>query len=128
MDDIRSRMERGRKAIRLAREKGMDTSSWEKELARLEALAQAEGVARYTSETLDNRGWCLWKCSSLNNDIIVVCRDEIISGYPKGYPVYIEHELESIGRHDISPYLLNLVHEVKKLAGAVVVSIGGSTD
>jgi len=40
MDDIGSRIERGKKAIELAREQGMDTASWEKELAGLEALAR----------------------------------------------------------------------------------------
>ena len=122
MDDIRLRIERGKKAIELARKKGMDASSWEKELASLEALAQAEDVARLTSELLDKQEWCLWKCSALDDDIIVVCRDEISSGYPKGYPIYTEGELGTLSQSGISDKTLRLIHEAKKLAGARVIT------
>lgn len=118
MNDTKSRIERGRKAIKVAREKGMDTSYWEKELAILEALAQAEDTARRTGELLDKQGWCLWKCSALDGDIIVVYRDEVSVGYPKGYPVYIEYELELLGRDKVNHDSLRLIHEAKKLAGA----------
>jgi hypothetical protein len=120
MDDIRSRIERGKKAIELAREKGMDTSSWEKELASLEALAQAEDVARRTSEILDKQGWCLWKCSAFDDDIILVRRDEADSGYPRGYPIYMEDELEKLCPGGIDDKTLRLIHEGKKLTGARV--------
>jgi hypothetical protein len=122
MDDMRSRIERGKKAIELAREQGMDTASWEKELAGLEALAQAEDVARRTSELLDKQGWCLWKCSALDDDIIMVCRDEADGGYPTGYPIYLEGELEVLCQGDIGDGTLRLVHEAKKLAGARVIT------
>ena len=118
MDDIRSRIERGKKAIKLAREKRIDTSSWERELVSLETLAQAEEVARRTGELLSNQGWCLWECGALDYDIIVVCRDEDSGGYPKGYPVYMEGELKNLCWGDINDGTLRLVHEAKKLAGA----------
>ena len=122
MDDIRSRIERGRKAIKVAREKGMDTSSWDRDLASLEALAGAENTARLTGELLGKQGWCLWKCSTLDDDIIVVCRDEDSGGYPKGYPVYIEYELGVLGRDDVNHDSLRLIHEAKKLVGARLVN------
>jgi len=122
VDDIRSRIERGRKAVKIAREKGMDTSYWEKELAQLEVLAQAEDTARRTGELLGKRGWCLWKCGALDDDIVVVCRDEDSGGYPKGYPVYIEYELGMLGRDDVNHDSLRLIHEAKKLAGARLVN------
>ena len=120
MDDMRLRIERGKKAIELAREKGVDTSSWEKELAGLEVLAQAEEVARRTSELLDKQGWCLWKCSALDDDIVVVCRDEADGGYPTGYPIYMEGELEKLSQDGINDKTLRLIHEAKKLTGARV--------
>jgi hypothetical protein len=58
MDNLETRIKQGRKAIALARERGMDISLWEKELARLEALARAEEVARRTRELLNSQGWC----------------------------------------------------------------------
>jgi len=122
VDDIRSRIERGRKAIKVAREKGMDTSSWDRDLASLEALAGAENTARLTGELLGKQGWCLWKCSTLDDDIIVVCRDEDSGGYPKGYPVYIEYELGVLGRDDVNHDSLRLIHEAKKLVGARLVN------
>lgn len=123
MDDIRSRIERGRKAIKVAREKGMDTSSWDRDLASLEALVGAEDTARRTTgELLGKQGWCLWKCGALDDDIIVVCRDENSVGYPKGYSVYIEYELQLLGRDKVNHDSLRLIHEVKKLAGARLVN------
>lgn len=59
------------------------------------ALAQAEEVARRTREFLATRGWCLWKCSVLNGDIIVVVRDVTVAGYPE-FPVYTVAELEEL--------------------------------
>jgi len=123
VNDIKSRIERGRKAVKIAREKGMDTSYWEKELAQLEVLAQAEDTARRTGELLGKRGWCLWKCGALDGDIIVVCRDEDSGGYPKGYPVYIEHELDMLGRDKVNHDSLRLIHEAKRLAGARVIGV-----
>jgi hypothetical protein len=73
---------------------------------------------------LDKQGWCLWKCGALDNDIIVVCRDEDSGGYPKGYPVYMEEELEILGRYDVNHDSLRLVHEAKKLAGARLIAEG----
>jgi hypothetical protein len=122
MGDIALRIERGRKAIKIAKEKGMDTSSWEKELSGLEALAQAEDVAQRTRELLADPGWCLWKCGAFDGDIIVVCREELANGYPKGYPVYTECELEKLGQDDVSGGSLRLVHEAKKLSGARVIT------
>ncbi len=122
VDDTKSRIERGRKAVKIAREKGMDTSYWEKELAQLEVLAGAEDTARRTGELLGKRGWCLWKCGALDGDIIVVCRDEVSAGYPKGYPVYIEYELDMLGRDKANHDSLRLIHEAKKLAGARLVN------
>ena len=100
----------------------MDTSSWEKEMVGLEALAQSLEVARRTRGLLDNQGWCLWKCSAFDDDIIVVCRDEFSGHYQKGYPVYMECELEMIAQGEVTSNSLSLVHEAKKLAGAKLVN------
>jgi hypothetical protein len=117
--NLNERIERGKKAIALAKKKGLDTFRWEKEIVKLE-LARAQEVARRTCELLDNRGWCLWRCKNLNDDIVVVCRDEDSRGYPNGYPVYIEYELDIVGRDDLNHDSLRLVHEAKKLTGARV--------
>ena len=83
----------------------------------------AEEVAQCTGELLDSRGWCLWKCSTLDGDIIAVLREENMEGVPEGYPVYTEAELEELCWVDVSEATLRLVHEAKKLAGAVAISI-----
>jgi len=112
--DINSRIERGRQAIALARAKGLETSLWEKELAMLEEAAQ-------THELLETRGWCLWRCRALGDEVIVVLRDELVDGFPAGYPTYLEQELESLLEVDDST--LKLIHEAKKLAGATVTGV-----
>ena len=123
MNNVKARIERGKKAITLAKEKGIDTALWERELARLEALAQAQEVTRHTRELLNSQGWCLWKCSALGGEVIAVVRDELVNEIPDGYPVYTEAELEELCRDDVSESTLRLVHEAKKIAGAVVISV-----
>lgn len=120
--DINSRIERGRKAIALARAKGLGTASWEKELARLEEeLRQAQEAATRTRKLLETRGWCLWRCRALDDEVIVVLRDELVDGFPAGYPVYLEQELECLIEADDSA--LKLIHETKKLAGATITGV-----
>lgn len=83
----------------------------------------AEAVAERTRELLATRGWCLWKCSILGDEIIAVVLDENLEGVPAGYPVYTEAELEELCRDGVSEATLRLVHEAKKLAGATVISV-----
>jgi len=122
MNELEGRIKQGRKAITLAKWRSMDTSLWEKELARLEALAQAEETARRTRELLPTRGWCLWKCAVLGGDIMVVVLDDNVEGVPGGYPVYTEAELEELCQDGVSEATLRLVHEAKKLTGAKVIN------
>jgi len=123
-NSLESRISRGKEAIRLAKERGMDISLWEDKLAKMEAtaLAQAQEVARRTRELLATRGWCLWQCSMLGGDIIAVVQDELVEGIPEGYQVYTEAELEELFWADVSEATLCLVHEAKKLAGAKVIT------
>ena len=89
----------------------------------LAALAQAEETAQRTRELLITQGWCLWKCSTLGGEIIAVVLDESVDGVPEEYPAYTKLELEELCQGDASEATLRLVHEAKKIAGAVVVSM-----
>ena len=104
------------KAIILGKKKGLDTSAWERRLGLLE---QAREVAERTYELLNTQGWCLWQCHTLNDEVIVVARDELVSGFPRGYPVCMEQELKSL--LEVENSTLRLIHETKKLAGATVI-------
>jgi hypothetical protein len=120
--DINLRIERGKRAIALARAKGLATASWEKELARLEEeLRQAQEAATRTRELLETRGWCLWRCRALDDEVIVVLRDELVDGFPAGYPTYLEQELECL--LEVGDSALKLIREAKKLAGATVTGV-----
>jgi hypothetical protein len=120
--DISLRIERGRRAITLAKAKGLETASWEKELARLEEeLRRAQEAATRTRKLLATRGWCLWRCRALDDEVIVVLRDELVDSFPTGYPTYLEQELECLIEADDST--LKLIHEAKKLAGATVTGV-----
>ena len=83
----------------------------------------AEVITQRTREFLATKDWCLWKCSTLGGGIIAVLSGENVKGVPEGYPVYMEAELEELCQNDISEVTLRLVHEAKKIAGAVVISI-----
>ena len=83
----------------------------------------AEVVAECTRELLATRGWCLWKCSVLGGEVICIVQDELVEDVPEGYQVYTEAELDELCQDDISNATIRLVHEAKKIAGAVVVSV-----
>jgi len=87
------------------------------------AALKSYETARRTRELLNSRGWCLWRCSVLNNDVIAVVRDELVEGVPQGYPVYTECELALIGGDDVRETTIKLIHEAKKLTGAIVAGV-----
>lgn len=106
------------KAIAAARERGLDTSVWQEKLS---SLIQAQEVAAKTYELLEKKGWCLWRCRNLDDEVIVVVRDELVSGYPEGYAVYTDQELEYLS--EASSSTLRLVHQAKKTGGALVIGV-----
>jgi len=81
----------------------------------------AEEVGARTSELLDERGWCLWECRLLDGDVIVVVDETIARDIPPGYPVYMLSELYQLEKADDST--VRLIHEAKKLGGAVVIRV-----
>lgn len=102
--------------------KGRSSHPVNSEVATEPDIFLAEEAARRTRELLATRGWCLWKCSTLDGEIIAVVLDENAEGVPEGYPVYTEAELEELSQGDVSEATLRLVHEAKKLAGAKVIT------
>jgi hypothetical protein len=79
-----------------------------------------EAVVAETKRLLESQGWCLWRCSTLGDAVIVVVRDELMTGYPAGYPVYLAQELDELGGAGADT--MRRIHEAKKLAGAVIIS------
>jgi len=119
---IERRIDRGRKALALARHKDLDTSQWEDDLQKLElSLQQAEELVRYTYQQFAVMGWCLWKCESLGAEVMVVTRDDKVTGIPTGLPVYTEAELIELHRGSLSRSIMRLVHEAKKRTTARVI-------
>lgn len=117
------RIARGRKAVALARKRGVDTSPWENELGELERrFEEAEEVAGSTASLLQTRGWCLWRCEALEGDTIAVVRDDGVEGIPEGVIVYTDLELRKLFGRDkpVDPATLRLIYEAKKLGGAKI--------
>ena len=78
------------------------------------------GEAARTQQELTDRGWGLWRCSALNGEVIVVVRDELVTGYPPGYPVYTVQELIELAREGVGVEAIRLAHEAKKGLGAKI--------
>jgi len=95
----------------------------DREDADTTSLAQAEEVARHSRQLLATQGWCLWKCGALGDEVIAVVVDENVAGVPRGCPTYTELELAELTRGNIAGSTLRLIHEAKKLAGAVVMGV-----
>lgn len=79
------------------------------------ALVQAQELAAITRKELDTRGWSLWKCANLDGDVVAIIKDESVTDYPQGYPVYTEDDLRNLPK-TISPWALRMIHEAKKQA------------
>lgn len=73
-------------------------------------------VAELTEYWLEKRGWIIWECSKLNNDRVVIARDETVKGYPPGLVVFTDFELKKIA--DVPDATFRLIYEAKKNAGA----------
>ncbi len=102
--------------------------------APAEETAAAEETVERTMELLESRGWCLWRCSALGGEVIAIVRGEVseimeevdLMNHPgSSYPVYTEEELYQLFSGDVSEAHVRLVHEAKKMAGAVIVRSGG---
>ncbi len=85
------------------------------------ALQPPEEAAEELHQLLMVRGWGQWRCSALGGDVIVVVIDELINGYPVGYPVYTLQELNDVVGLD--DRLLRIAHEAKKELGAKVAGV-----
>ncbi len=110
------------KAIALGKASGVDTTPWERRLRRLNQK-EADEDYRLTMQLLATQGWCLWQCSTLNDEIIAVVRDESVRGIPEGYTVYTKAELEEVARANTSAKTIRLIHEIKKRTHATVMSV-----
>lgn len=114
----------GLKSLKKNSKVDIKMKKWQKGLVLDEgaqaAQTQAEETAQRTGELLNFKGWCLWKCSTLDGEVIAVVRDENVEGIPGGYPVYTEAELAELCQDGISNVTIRLVHEAKKLAEAKV--------
>ena len=94
----------------------------ELDLASAADLVQAQKVASHTEQLLTGRGWCLWECHNLGDEMIIVVRDELVENAPGGYPIYTKAELEELCRGNASKETMRLVHEAKKSAGARIIT------
>ena len=88
-----------------------------KSAAVMEPLATEE-VAAESSRQLEEKGWCLWECSGLGGEVIVVIISELITNYPKEYPVYTLQELKDI--LPLDDQMLQAAHRAKKELGAKI--------
>lgn len=77
-------------------------------------IVQARIVAEKTEAAFAERGWVMWKCSLFNGEKIVIIRDEMVKGYPDGYPVYTDSDLRRVT--DLPDATVKLIHEAKKRA------------
>lgn len=79
-----------------------------------------EEEAAKTRLQLEDKGWCPWRCSVLNDEVIIVVRDELVTGYPPDYPTYTTQELIELTRDGVGVETIRLAHEAKKALGAKV--------
>jgi hypothetical protein len=87
-------------------------------------LAEEQSIEETMVEThrqLTEKGWCLWECSALGGDVVIIVIDETITGYPAGLPVYTLQEMDEVAKLDFKT--IRLAHEAKKALGAKIEGI-----
>lgn len=85
-----------------------------------EELSQAAITAYETRKALDTIGWVAWECRYLDNDVIIIIRDESVKGYPRGYPVYTENEIKL--HENLTAQEVRRLHLIKKATGGELIS------
>jgi hypothetical protein len=84
--------------------------------------AEAELVANETLKALDSRGYCLWRCTLLRGDFMMLVRDDLSENSYTGFPHYTLEEVEKLEEIQVST--LRLIHQIKKQSGgAIIISV-----
>ena len=105
-------------------EKLVQGNIWEQEQMPVVEFVQeqtASGIANFTQADWDRQGYCLWKCATLRDQVIIVVDRDIPDGAPAGYPVYSLDELSKI--ETLPTSTLRLINTAKKVGGAVVTKV-----
>ena len=84
-------------------------------------IEDPQDIADETRKRLRAKGWLVWTCTKLDNDRIVIVRDETVGGYPQGLPVYTEAELKQFD--ELTLGTIRRIHAIKKLELAELTSI-----
>jgi len=79
-------------------------------------VLNAARTASDTESILSARGWCLWRCESLGNDVIAIVRDDSIPDVYGMYVTYTQEELQCLfnERRPVDRATLRLIHEAKR--------------
>ena len=77
-------------------------------------VAHAQRTAWDTESILSNRGWCLWQCELLGNDVIAIVKDDNVQEVPGRYVTYTESELKQIFTRRMNRVTLRIIHEAKR--------------
>jgi hypothetical protein len=112
-------MGRPRNGISKAREGIRPTRFRTQLLTCADTYTRVLNAARMASDTerlLSDRGWCLWRCESLDNDVIAVVRDDNIHDVYGTCITYTEEELRRLfnERRPVDLATLRLIHEAKR--------------
>jgi hypothetical protein len=83
----------------------------------MNTLEQSEAIrtVERTMEALNNKGWCVWTCSNLDNERIFVVQSQfsILHLPHNNYPVYTVDELKELSEASIES--IKLIHAAKKI-------------
>lgn len=88
---------------------------------RYDSYSTPYAVDKRTRQLFENPGWCLWRCTKLNDEIICLIRDESVTGYPEKYPVFTDAEIRQLNQDQADLGTYRLVIEAKKCAGKVLI-------
>lgn len=91
-------------------------------------ITSPQAVADESRRRLDTKGWVMWQCSKLAEDVsfIIVIRDKSVTGYPEGYPVFTESEMEKLD--DMTIDEISMITRVKQMTKAEIIDSGGVED
>ena len=85
-------------------------------------LDDAEQVANETLQAIDFQGFCLWRCTLLRGEIMMLVRNDLSENIETRYPLYTLEELEMMD--ELPASTIRLIYHIKKKSGdAVIISV-----
>lgn len=90
-----------------------------KQIRLIETDMPITQVVEESQKQLDKKGWVMWRCTNFGDEHIIIVLDDMVTGYPKGYPVFTADEMEKV--ENMTSKQISAAIRVKKAMRAEII-------